>query len=663
MRCPKKKSERVFAYARHEGKVIVLAIKKMRLVRVSCPYNKLSKLISVCCSSENFHVEPASRFISGSMGYTALNEESPYTKLLQSIKELSTQTGFDLEAQGDKLKKAVVDENTVEYIKKLTEKLHSLSLESKSLSDQLSECNAALEKYSHFKGLDVNLDEIQGCRFIAIRFGFLPKDGYVKLSRGYSDNPYIVFHPCSVQENGYWGIYFAPSDKALEVDRIFASLNFERLHIPGVAGTTDEVIENLNENIRIIEAEQKSFGERTQEILKSEGEKIRALYKRLISLEAVQQIRKFAVRSGDTCFLVGWIPADGEKALKDKLQKYPEFIFEFEAPKRDGKIKPPVKLKNLPFSRPFSFFVEMYGLPSYSDIDITSFVAMTYTVLFGMMFGDVGQGLVLMIAGLIAYKKMGMALGRILIPCGFSSCIFGFVFGSVFGFEQALDPLYHAMGMAHKPLEVMHSINTVLLLAIGIGVALVIVAMLINVITQLKKGKIGHALFTENGLVGIMVYVGGANLAYGFMAKEPVFPSSISAAMLGVGMLILFNKEIICSLIDEKKLHKPESMVDYILQNLFECIEYVLSYFSNTVSFLRVGAFVIVHASMMMVVFTLAGDTSSVGGIVVVILGNILVIALEGLLTGIQGLRLEFYEMFSRFYEGEGKPFEPVKLN
>ena len=104
----------------------------------------------------------------------------------------------------------------------------------------------------------------------------------------------------------------------------------------------------------------------------------------------------------------------------------------------------------------------------------------------------------------------------------------------------------------------------------------------------------------------------------------------------------------------------PEKWSDYIMQNFFEVIEYILTYFSNTVSFLRVGAFVLVHAGMMMVFSSLAGDPYSPGGIIAMIFGNILVIALEGLLTGIQVLRLEFYEMFSRFYEGDGKPFRSV---
>ena len=112
-------------------------------------------------------------------------------------------------------------------------------------------------------------------------------------------------------------------------------------------------------------------------------------------------------------------------------------------------------------------------------------------------------------------------------------------------------------------------------------------------------------------------------------------------------------------LVDHHPNWKPESWVDYSMQNIFELLEYVLSYFSNTVSFLRVGAFVIVHAAMMLVVFSLAGEPANP---IVVVLGNALVICLEGLLSGIQGLRLEFYEMFSRCYEGGGRPFRVVQL-
>ena len=99
-----------------------------------------------------------------------------------------------------------------------------------------------------------------------------------------------------------------------------------------------------------------------------------------------------------------------------------------------------------------------------------------------------------------------------------------------------------------------------------------------------------------------------------------------------------------------------------VSEHFFELFEVCLSYVTNTMSFLRVGAFVLVHAGMMQVVFVLANMFGPTGYIITVILGNILVCGLEALLVGIQVLRLEYYEMFSRFYLGDGRPFKPVKV-
>ena len=274
-------------------------------------------------------------------------------------------------------------------------------------------------------------------------------------------------------------------------------------------------------------------------------------------------------------------------------------------------------------------------------------------------YAPVQKAMLVFLLGILGWKIKKMPLARILIPCGLSSAVFGFVFGSVFGYEDMLDPVYHALGMASKPLSVMDSINTVLIVAIGIGVVLVVTAMLLNVISCLKHKKIGEAIFSNNGLVGILFYLAGVAFCVSFMNGPQVLPNSVLFSVMGVCAVLLYIKEIPIGIIDKHPDWKPDSIVDFLLQNLFELIEYVLSYFSNTVSFLRVGAFVIVHASMMMVVFTLGGDGSNIP---VIIIGNIIVIALEGLLSGIQGLRLEFYEMFSRFYEGGGRAFTPAKL-
>ena len=115
--------------------------------------------------------------------------------------------------------------------------------------------------------------------------------------------------------------------------------------------------------------------------------------------------------------------------------------YTFEDAEEELSHSPPVALKNRKVFKPFEFFVDMYGLPAYDEVDPTPFVAITYVLLFGIMFGDLGQGLCVSIVGWLMWKWKKMKLGKALIPCGISSAIFGTLFGSVFGFEHALDPL------------------------------------------------------------------------------------------------------------------------------------------------------------------------------------------------------------------------------
>ena len=308
----------------------------------------------------------------------------------------------------------------------------------------------------------------------------------------------------------------------------------------------------------------------------------------------------------------------------------------------------------------------MYGVPEYNEVDPTFFIAITYTVIFGIMFADLGQGFCLTIAGILMWKLKKMAIGKILLPCGISAMIFGTIFGSVFGFEHVLDPMFRLFGFEEKPIEVMASenINTIILGAIGIGVFLLLIAMFINVYTLLRRKDVGRALFGTSGVSGIIFY--GA-LVFGLAAEIfmgiHVMTLPYILGLIVLPFLLIFFAEPLADLVNGEEHWQPESWGGYIVENLFESIEVLLGYVTNTMSFLRVGAFVLVHAGMMLVVFVLAETVGGAGYWVVVVIGNALVMVLEALLVAIQVLRLEYYEMFSRFYSGEGKPFEPVNVN
>ena len=474
-----------------------------------------------------------------------------------------------------------------------------------------------------------------------------------------SSNPYFMFLPCGEDESSVWGVYFSPVEKLKETDRTFASLHFELVETPGAAGKPSEIVENLKKDIEIIDSEIEALNKRVAEYWENNAEVCNRIYSITYANDLIFEMKKHAVVNEDYFFFVGWVVRKNKRSFGRAIEKIDGVEVEFSEPEDNPGFEPPIKLKNLKIAKPFEFFIDMYGLPGYNEVDVTSFVAVTYTLMFGIMFGDLGQGLILTIVGALMWKLKKMALGKALIPCGFSAMFFGLVYGSVFGYEDLLDPLYKAVGMKGKPLPVLESVNTILVFAISIGIILVTCSILINIFACLKRKARGEAIFSQNGLVGLLFYLSAVSLAVEFMSKKAIIPTQLSKWLLIVCALLLLFKEILIGLFERKPDWKPESFGDFIMQNIFELLEYVLSYASNTVSFLRVGAFVLVHAGMMMVVFNLAGESKN---IFVIILGNALVIALEGLLTGIQAMRLEFYEMFSRFYEGDGRPFNSVTI-
>lgn len=627
-----------------------MAIVKMKFIKATGSLEMLDDFLEACYSAGDFHPENTAAYLSPAMGFSPLIEENSYAAKLQKIEELADVLGVTLHSgaitPGD-----YADMDTSQYIDEFNSFLAEIHNDRKLLAEQRETSQSAIEQFSHFTSLDAPLDELFAGEFIKVRFGHLPKENYKKLF-AYGDMPYMLFIPCSEDETNTWGVYFTPYNKSEEIDRIFSLLYFERLHIPGAAGTAQQIIENLEDNIEILNHQIAKLDDKLSAYWSENEEKITQTYSRLKWYSDAFDLRRYAATRGNQFYYVIWVPSKDFGKLREKLDNLNDINCEYEDAEKKQKLVP-VKLKNNILFRPFEYFVNMYGLPAYGSADITPFVAITYTLIFGIMFGDAGQGMVLMLAGFLMWKLKGMPLGKILIPCGVSSVFFGFLFGSFFGFEDFFDPVYKALGFASKPVSVMDSVNSVLIFSIGIGVLLVLISMSINVYSCIKLRHFGEAVFSNNGIAGILFYTSGVFAVLSIFGVKNLLPETVLITVATGSALMLFFKDLFIEVIDTGHLEKKSSVMDFLLQNVFEMLEYALSYLSNTVSFLRVGAFVLVHAGMMMVVFALANGKN----MLVIVLGNILVIALEGLLTGIQALRLQFYEMFSRFLEGDGRPF------
>ena len=632
-------------------------VEKMKLVRVQGTLPQLNDFLDACCMDGRFDLEPATRYMSDSLGYAALNEENPYPATRDQIETMAKEAGVELHKEQRHTDPP--DEEAKAYLSDLLEQIDDLCAERQGLLDQQKLCEDGIAQYSHFLNLKVNVDEILDCQHVKVRFGFLPTEGYNKLMSNYADDPYILFVECTQTKTGYWGIYLTPREKALETDGIFSMLYFEPVHVPGAAGSPAEIIEHFKENLEVVKKSVDDVNARIAALWHDHEAKVQMLYDTVRYYAAMYDLRRMAAVKGSHFFCVGWVPAPDVEEIAGKARAVKDLRVTVDGPEAAGKMTPPTKLKNPWWSRPFEFFVEMYGLPAYGETDVTGFVALTFTVLFGMMFGDVGQGIVLALFSTFMWKVKHNDLFHLMIPCGISSTIFGLVYGSFFGYEDALDPLYHAIGMAGKPVSVMDSITGILMVAVYIGVVLVLAAMVLNMYTHARHKEWGEFIFSPNGLVGVITYLCGVDLASAYMGAFTFLPQVVAAIGMVAGLVLLLFAELLAPMVEGKPWKPAGGMGNYLMQSVFELLETVLSYLSNTISFLRVGAFVIVHASMMMVVFTLAGTPNNM---LVVILGNIVVICLEALLSAIQGIRLEFYEMFSRCYKGGGRKFTAFNI-
>jgi len=639
-----------------------LSVENIKAFSIIGVEERLDQVVSLLGKSEIFHPDDVSNFFSSTKGFTHVSASNKYTEPLSKI--VNSMKLLKIQAEYVNTDKFEPDFDTLDYdISEIQNTAEKLFAEKKQAKLTLNECKRAIEEAGHFVNIDCNIEKILNMKYAKAFFGRLPKANLKKLNR-YKD--VMIEFLRGTEENDYiWGVFITPGSNVSIAERIINRLHFEESNFADFDDTPSNKLKQLQANLEIYENDYVDAVASIQRFTEENQEKILLMYTLLSEYNLFNSIRTKAMLNSNNFCLVGWVPESSSKDLKKKLKAIPGVDVYVSNAKDEMALSPPVKIKTPFFARPFQFYTEMYGVPKYNEIDPTSFIALTYVLLFGIMFGDVGHGLCVAIAGFLMWKLKKMAIGKILVPCGISGAIFGFVFGSIFGFEHALDGMYKAMGFEEKPIHVMapDMTNTIIYVAVGIGMVLLCIAMGLNIYSSFRQRNYGKAIFDTSGIFGLIFYglicAGIAGLlVFGVNLFSPVY-----IVIIALSFIMIFMREPLGKLVNGKSDWMPESWGGFIVENLFESIEVLLSYVTNTMSFLRVGAFVLVHAGMMEVVFTLANTVGAgVGYWAVVVIGNALVCVLEALLVSIQVLRLEYYEMFSRFYSGEGRPYEPVKL-
>jgi V/A-type H+-transporting ATPase subunit I len=356
---------------------------------------------------------------------------------------------------------------------------------------------------------------------------------------------------------------------------------------------------------------------------------------------------RLAVPHGPAAAWLGWAPTDALAALNDELAPTGAAVVELSRP---AWVEPPTLLNPVKVEQPFRPLVETYGTTRYGDVDPTVFTVVSFIVMFGMMFGDVGHGLVL---ALLAVWLRGRRHGRLAgvrrlwpIPfaAGLSGMVFGFLYGECFGPTGIVPTLW---------LDPLDEPVTLLLAAVGVGAVLLTISYLIGIVNRWRRGGAAEALLAQSGVAGLMLFV-GILLAAGGVAAE-LFVLEVSGLVVGVAGLVLLAVGLV--------LEAGHGAAG-ITQAGVELVDAVIRVFSNIVSFTRLAAFGLMHAALGLVVFEAASGlwgtpAGVVAATIVFVGGNAVAFALEALVTGVQALRLEYYELYSRIFSGEGHAFAP----
>ncbi len=635
-------------------------IEKMKFLSITGHKGGIDQVVDQYFSKYEIHLENALSELKTVPDLKPFNESNPYKGELQTANRLIADY-LDKE-DGTKTLLTPVIEDAVRVVRSLDEELKTLCEKKESLEKELDLLQLSRNRVQPFVDLNYAVRSIMQFKFVSFRFGRIPHEYYKKFMDYVYDTIDVVMHKCQEDEHYVWVVYFVPDVIHDKADAILASLHFERFFLPDeYEGTPTEAVKELDEKISVLQADIDQMNNQISQTVLSKKEELVAARNRLERFSRNFDVRKLAACSShdDRTYyiLCGWMSESDADAFCKELENDSDTFFFMETDHNNIVSRPPTKLKNPGLFKPFEMFIHMYGLPSYDELDPTIILGLTYAFLFGFMFGDAGQGLCLLLGGFALYRAKKLNLAAIISCCGFFSTIFGFLFGSVFGFEDILPALWLHPQKAMTQLPFIGNLNTVFVVAIALGMGIVLMTMVLNVVNSLRSHDPEKAYFDTNGVAGIVFYSALVITVFLYMSGRPLPASAVLFVMFVLPLLVIFFKEPLAALAEKKAKAMPEEKGMFFVQGFFELFEVLLSYFSNTLSFVRVGAFAVSHAAMMEVVLMLAGAESGSPNWLVILLGNLFVCGMEGLIVGIQVLRLEYYELFSRFYKGTGREF------
>ena len=562
-----------------------MAVEKMKLLSITGKDTDLEKFLAKNLLNLDIQMEDAKRVYKKGWKLEYFNYDYTIKEYIKKCERLLDE--LQIERNKD-----YWDFNIVDSIDEIKEKVDNIGNQFNEITNKVNEINKQNDyvksEYEIVKNLvtvDSKIENLYNLKYMKFRYGRVPTKNLDEINKKI-ENTDAIFFELKREEEYTWILYLTTEEFIGKVDSFFNVQDFERIWLPKDAkGTPDEYIKQIEVNMKNNSLELEEEKRKLRNLKLDNKELIIGLYKQLLVYENVNMLKKYIVHDQNgTFYIVLWVSNENLEDIKNIISNYENL--DCDIIDDEEELKSPTKLKNIKIFKPFETLVKMYGVPNSKEVDPTGLVAITAFIMFGFMFGDVGHGIVILILGLILAKKK-MSLGPVLAMGGISSIIFGFLYGSVFGKEGIIKQVL---------ISPMENIQTMLISGIAVGSIFILVAMIFNIVNGIKNRDLKKWLFDKNGISGFLLYgLILADIAVYFMQGKMLIPINFLVIIAIVLILLILFGDTISSKMEKKK----ENIKTPMVEKIFEIIEMVLSFASNTISFLRLAAFAINHVRIM----------------------------------------------------------------
>jgi len=685
-----------------------LAVADLKFGTVILPRSDSTKAISQLAKFEWFHkIEPQNDTVTPEVDDVLLNAQ----KVFQAIDEVVKGLGVPLttgimeilfkgtvikkdQYQLDDLKSMVIDLEE-KYLSVIEEPIRLLK-ESEDVKRSLAEYQTVKEALLLVKKLDINIGNLGSMTHFYTNLFIIKKSDFEEISKTLQNVTIFKYELDSKDESAIMIIVDSQdTDKVLKVMRSFNSNPFT---IPqGVSQIPSEAFQTSETKIKELAGRQKSLTKEIQSLTKKKRAEILAIHeKAFVTKEILESLRK---PGGTKSFSIiqGYIPAKMESQFKDATGEWMSVVENINDAKLSAQA--PVLMQNPKFARTFEVITQSQGIPKHGETDPTPMIAIMWPIFYGLMFADVGHGLLLMGLGLI-FKLKGQGnlsrWGMLIAISGAAAAIAGVGQGEAFGFHihyfepfgtlldegGALHPISWIVGVISVAELTFEQVITILKVSLFLGIVHLLWAFALRIIKLAKDGK-KLTMFTEaipnvtlyGGIVVIMMCAIGSGYDVMGMYKS-IHTEAVPWVTVFLGewaqvwiisriAIIITIASIVIMMVGgimHNKRHPEEggSMVNVVIEVLLgksiECL-------AHTISYARIGIMLLVHAALLLTVnnsFQSMGGWESPSGAALIIGGNIGIMMIEGLIVFIQALRLHLYEFFTKWYDGGGKPFKQL---